>query len=472
MSNLKIDDIVKVIINLSPKSAVRKGFNIAMIMGDSDVISPEERTKLYSGTDGMIEDGFTEDMPEYKAAAFYFSADKAPSQLVIGRRVNNEGLQEINVSPKTGSEGKFVITIFPESVEEGNKYVYKTAVSSIQTPTYKQELTSGWTELTSGSEITATSGHLIMVAEVDKGNKALKVGKATIGGSSIPLNIPANESVTEALRACRAKNTDWYAMTYCGAVKQDVEDIAAYIESAYPSSIQFYTTSDKDVLTAGEGNIFETLKSKGYRRSIGQYSETQYAAASIMGWAMGANTGTAGSAYTLKFKTEVGVTPDDLTDQDVINITKNNGNYYVSRGADGEYNMFENGVMADGTWFDEMINLDMLANNMQMSVMDLLKSRNKIPQTESGVTQIKLAIKPDLDKMVTTGFLAPGVWNGPSVLTLETGDTLPDGYMILSEEISSQSQADRDARIAPPIYTPLKLAGAVHSVVLQIDVNR
>ena len=134
--------------------------------------------------------------------------------------------------------------------------------------------------------------------------------------------------------------------------------------------------------------------------------------------------------------------------------------------------MFESGVMANGTWFDEMINLDMLANNMQLSIMDLLKSTNKIPQTESGVTQIKLAIKPDLDKMVTTGFLAPGVWNGPPILTLATGDTLPDGYIILSEAIADQSQADRDARIAPPIYTPLKLAGAIHSVVLQIDVNR
>ena len=43
MSNLKIDDIVKVIINLSPKSAVRKGFNLALIMGDSDVLSADIR---------------------------------------------------------------------------------------------------------------------------------------------------------------------------------------------------------------------------------------------------------------------------------------------------------------------------------------------------------------------------------------------------------------------------------------------
>ncbi len=470
MSNLKIDDIVKVIINLSPKSAVRKGFNLALIMGDSDVLSADTRVKVYTDADSMIEDGFSEDMPEYKAAVLYFSAEKSPSQLAVGRRVNGGVIQELNITAKEGLESNIIVTIDTEA-GAGNKFVYKTDISAIDAPEYMQEL-SDWTEITSGGEITAEIGQFIMVAEVNADNKVLKVGEAEIGGEPIALNIPPNESVTEALRACRAKNTDWYAMMYCGATKQDIEDIAAYIESAYPSSVQFYTTGDEDVLSGDEGNIFEVLKSKSYKRSIGQYSKSSDAVASIMGWAMGANTGTAGSAYTLKFKTEVGVTPDDLTDQDVINITKNNGNYYVSRGADDEYNMFESGVMADGTWFDEMINLDMLANNMQLSIMDLLKSTNKIPQTESGVTQIKLAIKPDLDKMVTTGFLAPGVWNGPPILTLATGDTLPDGYIILSEAIADQSQADRDARIAPPIYTPLKLAGAIHSVVLQIDVNR
>lgn len=191
-----------------------------------------------------------------------------------------------------------------------------------------------------------------------------------------------------------------------------------------------------------------------------------------MGYAMGANTATINSAYTLKFKTEVGVIPEDLSSQQVTNLVKNNGNYYVSRGSDDDYNMFESGVMSDGTWFDEILNLDMLANNMQMSIMDLLKSRPKIPQTEAGVLSIKLAMKSDLDKAVKIGFIAPGIWNGPDILELSQGDMLPEGYMILSEPISEQSQADRDARIAPPIYTPLKLAGAVHSVVLQIDVNR
>lgn len=388
MSNLKLDDIVKVIINLSPKAAVRKGFNVALIIGDSNVIPIEKRVVLFSGLEEMTEAGFTEDMPEYQAAQLYFSSDKKPSRLAVGRRY--KAAKQI------------------EDTEEIN--------------------------------------------EVEEENET--------------------ETILQALQACRAKNTDWYAVSYCGATKQEILDIAAYIETAYPSSVQFFTTSDVDTIEAEEGNVFEILKQKSYRRSIGQYSQTPYAAVAIMGYAMGANTATINSAYTLKFKTEVGVIPDDLTNQQVANLVKNNGNYYVSRGSDDAYNMFENGVMSDGTWFDEILNLDMLANNMQMSIMDLLKSRPKIPQTEAGVLSIKLAIKSDLDKAVRIGFIAPGVWNGPDILELSQGDTMPEGYMILSEPISEQSQADRDARIAPPIYTPLKLAGAVHSVVLQIDVNR
>lgn len=388
MSNLKLDDIVKVIVNLSPKSAVRKGFNVALIIGDSDVIPIEKRVVVYSGLEEMTEAGFTEDMPEYQAAQLYFSAEKKPSRLAVGRRYkvleNSQELEEV------------------EETEEENK----------------------------------------------------------------------TETILQALQACRAKNTDWYAVSYCGATKQEILDIAGYVETAYPSCVQFFTTEDSDTIEGVEGNIFEILKQKSYRRSIGQYSRTPYAVVSIMGYAMGANTATINSAYTLKFKTEVGVIPDDLTSQQVTNLVKNNGNYYVSRGSDDAYNMFENGVMADGTWFDEILNLDMLANNMQMSIMDLLKRRPKIPQTEAGVLSIKLAIKSDLDKAVRIGFIAPGVWNGPDILELSQGDTMPEGYMILSEPISEQSQADRDARMAPPIYTPLKLAGAVHSVVLQIDVNR
>ena len=76
------------------------------------------------------------------------------------------------------------------------------------------------------------------------------------------------------------------------------------------------------------------------------------------------------------------------------------------------------------------------------------------------------------NKYVNTGFIAPGKWNGGEVLNLENGDYLASGYLVQSEPIDSQSQADRDARKAPPIYVCVKLAGAIEFVTIDVYVNR
>ncbi len=479
MAKLSLNDIVNIVVNLSPKSVVRKGFNLGLFVGTSEVVPPDERVRLYNNLDDMYEDGFREDMPEYKAASKYFQQTKRPNKVAIGRHVTADGLTEFTVATEEGTEaGQFVINIEPNNLESGNKYVYKTAVSSITLPTYLQTLTSGWIEIANGDEVTAVQGNLILIAEVDSANRALKVGKAVIGGDSIPLNLPKNETVLEAIRACRNKNTDWYIVMYCGASKDDILAISEYIETAVPSSLFGFTSNEKDVFTGSKENIFNLLKDYKRIRTFGQYTETEDAVAAIIGYAMGANTKTSRSAFTLMHKTEVGVLPDDIDETQVYYLKKANANYYVSRGYDGEYSMYENGVMCGEAYFDEILNLDMLVNDMQLAILDLLKSRPKIPQTEAGMNDIKLAVKPSLDKSRLIGFIAPGKWNGPSIwLTndycpLETGDMMPDGYMILSEPIDNQTQADRDERKAAPIYTPIKLSGAIHSAIVQIDVNR
>lgn len=194
MSNLKLDDIVKVIINLSPKSAVRKGFNVALIVGDSAVIPIEKRVIIFSGLEEMIEAGFTEDMPEYQAAQLYFSAEKKPNRLAVGRRYKK-----------------------PEQTEESE-------------------------EIEEAEQIEESEE----IQEVEQTKQT--------------------ETIVQALQACRAKNTDWYAVSYCNAQKQDILEIASYVESAYPSCVQFFTTSDTDTIEGVEGNVFEILKQKSYCR--------------------------------------------------------------------------------------------------------------------------------------------------------------------------------------------------------------
>lgn len=278
------------------------------------------------------------------------------------------------------------------------------------------------------------------------------------------------ETAVQAVTACRLKNTDWYACYVCNATSAEIVAIAAYIETATPSSVQFYTTADADVLAGTAGNVMLLLKAASYGRTIGQYSTTPYAAVAIMGYAMGANTGLINSSFALAYKREVGVIAEAVTAAQVTTLKAQNGNVYVKRG--NTYDLFEQGVMANGVRFDEVLGLDMLSNGIQIAVMNLLSAVNIVPQTEGGVALIVLSINGPCQDAKNQGFISPGVWNASPILSLNTGDTLTQGYLILSETIGGQNPVDRAARKSPPIYVCIKLAGAIEFVSIQVNVDR
>jgi hypothetical protein len=293
-------------------------------------------------------------------------------------------------------------------------------------------------------------------------------------------DVGTGETFVEALQACREASSEWYIAVCLGADYADHIACAAYIESATPYSVYAYTTSDAECLTgtASPPDIFTYLKSLDYARTIGQYATTQtavypnniYAIVAIMGYACGQNSGLANSAFTLKFKQETGIAVEPLTSSQINIIEGNNGNVYLNYA--NYYTIFEQGKMANGDFFDERINLDMFVNNLQLTIMDLLYQNPKIPQTDAGVTQLIQACNEACDEAVRIGFLGPGTWTGANVLNLKTDDPLPAGYLVQAESLSTQSQADREARESVPLYVAIKEAGAVHSVLIGVYVNR
>ena len=73
---------------------------------------------------------------------------------------------------------------------------------------------------------------------------------------------------------------------------------------------------------------------------------------------------------------------------------------------------------------------------------------------------------------MTNGLFAAGVWTGPTIGSLKTGDTMPDGYYIYKPLVASQSADDRRARKAVTMQIACKLAGAVHSSNVLVSVVR
>jgi hypothetical protein len=274
-----------------------------------------------------------------------------------------------------------------------------------------------------------------------------------------------SETQLEALTACRGGAADWYAFTFADAVPAaDVAAIAAFVESS-PNTVWFNQVTGSDYL-----NTLTALKAQGYMRTLSVYSSgADNVAAGIMGYAMGANSDTS-PAYTLAYKPVTGASPEDLALADFNAIQDANGNVYVTQGS--YYNVFRSGKMADGTAFDDVLYLDMLVSGIAAAVMDQLTTLSKVPQTEDGVNILTTAIETPCTEMVTKGYIAPGQWNSRKVLTLSPGDTLSKGYKIMSESVAGQSQADRDARIAPPIYVCVKTAGAIEHVNIGVVVNR
>ena len=465
--SLPLDDIVNVTVNLPVISTVGRKFNLPLIIGNTTAF--DDRIKIYSSTDEMLEDGFISSDRLYQAAVLLFGQEEKPEKIAVGKI-------DTVTEPNTAGDGEILLTdalALNEDAEVG-MYIYQGYALSDTAETGYLEIIADGTTPSSG-EINLTDAQAMNPnAEVGKyiaEEQSYLLSESEVTGSQLIIadTTTRNETIIEYLTACRKANNEWYCVSVCAQITdEEIIEAAQYCESCKPSAIFCYTSSDVNALTTNP-NIFKSLKDLKIRRAFGQYSSQHSdAVCAIIGWAMGIIT--KNISFTLAYKAESGVPVEtEVSTSGFTQLNANNGNIYDERGS---YHIFEQGKMADGSYFDEIIQLDKYQLLMQTAVMDVLTTNPKIPQTEDGMAIIISTLNKICNEMFNSGFIAGGVWRGKKILNLETGDTIPNGYLVQAESIDSQSQEDREARKAPPIYVSLKLAGALHYITIIIDVNR
>lgn len=281
--------------------------------------------------------------------------------------------------------------------------------------------------------------------------------------------VGTNEDYVTALKDCRNKSSEWYGFTTCEDISDtDLEAIADAVE-VLEATFYYAVTKSENAKEGIENNVIEKLNAKKYNQTIITWHENKLFGCGLMGYSMGANTGLVNSAYSLKYKQIVGQTASNLSTDQVNKIQKVCGNVYVKR-ADAQY---EQGTCVGGAWADEIINLDKLANDIQLNVYDLLYSQPKVAQTEAGHSEIAGVIGQACEQARKIGFIGENLkWRKSSILALSKGDVIPTGYLVQWEDVNEQSDADRDARKSQPFYVCINLAGAIHSVVIQVNVSR
>lgn len=283
------------------------------------------------------------------------------------------------------------------------------------------------------------------------------------------------ETLTEAVNAV-LQYTNWYGLGVADSEAIDDAEwlaVASAIESASLSRILAITVSDPQTLDAAStADLASRLKAAKYARTFVQFStSSSYAALSAFSRAFTVNFNGSNTTITLKFKQEPGVTYEALTVSQAAALDAKNCNVFVYYQNDTA--ILQQGVMANGDFFDERHGLDWMQNYVQTNLFNMLyTSTSKVPQTDAGVTRLLANVEQSMDQAVTNGLVAPGIWSGGPVGQLASGETLTKGYYVYAQPLAEQAQADREARKAPLIQVACKLAGAVHYADVQINVVR
>jgi hypothetical protein len=201
--------------------------------------------------------------------------------------------------------------------------------------------------------------------------------------------------------------------------------------------------------------------------------QTQIFAASYISRGLSVDFSGAGTAITMHGKALTGIVPDQTIGQTQLTKALAAGiDVYVS--VAGIPMVFCSGL---NTWFDQVYNDDWFAFALQVAGFNyLIPTSFKIPQTEEGMSGLKDAYRAICEQAKTTGVLAPGAWTGavpagvPQRLFLDNIANV--GYFVYSQSIAKQNVSDRAQRKAPLVQIAAKLAGAIHSSNVLVNVQQ
>ena len=489
--SLSVDGVVQVSLLLSSPAPTARGFGTKLIIGKATILPLWQRVKEYADLDELVVD-FISSTEEYKAAAIHFGQNPRPRKVKIGRQFLaaqagslRGGVASDVVGDYTGiTDGIFDITIngtnrVIDAVNFTGDVTMADVAASIQTA-LQVALASTlctWDATLKKFIITSpTTGPTSIVLPAVAGTAATGVDISTLLALTVDdeaksVNGIAIETMTAAWDASAIFDPDFYFTAVTAAMStQDIKDSGAWALSHVHQF--FYTTADANALvTSDTGNLGYYFKNLSNRRTLGMYSGgSPYASQSPSARAGVVDFDQPNSTITLMYKQLPGVAVDELTSAQVAALQSYNLNYYVTRGG---ISVLENAKMADGTFQDEVHGLDWFQAGLQNAIFaKLATTPTKIPQTDLGAAQIIDACNAFAKKTRNNGLVAPGKWVGDAFGELKTNDFMPTGFYFAAGLVSDMSAADKAARKSPPITGAILLAGAIHTVAVQVTIQR
>lgn len=492
-NQLPVSRLIKVDVNLAPSAAQVQNLSTLLVLATS-VVDTVERMRVYDSYDDVVSEfGSPVSSPIAAAAQLWFSQSPQPRELLVGRWAQTSTNGKLVCAPLTTSQqalanftgittGTLTLTKDGGAVTNVTGINLSTALNLNNVAALLQTaitaVTAGvtvtWVASQSRFEITSTTAGAASSISFLTGTVASALGGLSSSSGAYLVQGVVAETIAAALADFDDRfGQQWYGLAVPGISTTDGLSAAATIEALGNKHFYFHTTQEAGALSAVTTTDFlYQAEALGFKRTYGQYSSYHASAAvSAAARIMTTNYNGANTVITLMYKQMPGVQAETLTSTQMSSLKAKAGNVFV------EYNndtaILENGVTASGSFVDEVMGTDWLSLTIQNEWFNLLyQSFTKVPQTDEGTHLLVTLAEKVLGQGVTNGLIAPGVWNSGGFGILKQGDFLPKGFYVYAPRVSTQLQADREARKSVPVQIAVKLAGAIHTVDCLINVNR
>ena len=246
--------------------------------------------------------------------------------------------------------------------------------------------------------------------------------------------------------------------------------LAQHVESLPVPLMLFVPVMGTVASAIAEDGILDKLHRAQIKRALPFYCAAASDCAAVMGTAMGLELSHKGSAFALCYKMINGVVPSDLSQSEVESLKAQNCNVYVARGF--THFLLENGTVANGQRYDEVLYLDKIADDLQNAAVSLLaENPDKLSQTDDSTAQFMNRFSSILMGYTDRGILASAMWRGMDTGPIVNGDVVENGFALWADSYDDQSEADRAAHKAVPVQVALCLAGSIESIVITVNVQ-
>ena len=281
------------------------------------------------------------------------------------------------------------------------------------------------------------------------------LSQAIVPDSFIIGRIDAGDAnITESINAVQAANDSFYFVNIESRADADIKDVALWTEAQ--KKVFVAQSSDADILTATTPNIASELVALGYNRTNLWYHalDAEYMDAAITGRCGSADLDAQGGVLTWANKSLAGVTVNSLATAALTNIRDGGANvYHVVTSAN---NVTTPGKMVSGRFIDVQTSLDWYYFRTQEAAFAaLVAPSTKVPFTQAGIDVFEGTVRDVLERGKVNGHGSPDV---------DAVTTAP--------KIGEISAADKTARILRTITGEDTLAGAIHQVVIRLNVTQ